>query len=477
MSKRQSAHSDAGFLLNQVEENICGNSLLNVGEKVGIAVSGGVDSMVLLDLIHQLAPKYGWKPVMLHYNHHLRGDESDEDESFTKNIADEGRIHIEIGHGDVEKLSASLGISIEMAARKLRYEYFAKVADQLNFTKILLGHHRDDQVELFFLRIFRGTGAQGICGMSWQSDAPVPSQLKLVRPLLNIDKNDLVTYADQKHIPYRVDSSNSSEKIPRNKIREHLLPLIRNEYQPAINEHVTKLMDLLNSENETHSMICEDWLKSGIEAKKPFERLPVSLKRRVIKDNLLKNRIIPNYGMINQLLSCPDKFLQVNSNKRIRIDGETGHLIFRREEVGPFWDLQQKELNLDSSEKSFLCFNRLMIQWEIRDNNWDCSVNCLKPTEGVEYFDLAKAGSGLLLRHWVEGDRFQPIGASRPIRLKKLFNSLKIPVEKRHKLVVAETEDKDILWVEGVRISEKHKIGSTTEKILIWKWKPTDPMA
>src|SRR5258706_520992 len=165
-----------------------------------VAVSGGLDSVVLLHLLHTLAAKHEWKLTVAHFNHQLRGRDSNADERFASATAARLKLPCVAGRADVRAHAKERGLSIEMAARELRHDFLARTAKQLRLSTIALAHHADDQVELFFLRLLRGTGNEGLAGMKWRAPSPADSTLELIRPLLDVSHAELEQYADVNRI-------------------------------------------------------------------------------------------------------------------------------------------------------------------------------------------------------------------------------------------------------------------------------------
>ena len=193
-------------LIQTVEKSMRTRAACKRGEHILVAVSGGVDSMVLLHALNVLVLETGWKLTVAHFNHHLRGRSSDADERLVRRVARDLKLKIIVGHGDVRKFAKTHGLSIEMAARQLRHEFLALAARRVKARKLALAHHADDQVELFFLRLLRGAGSDGLSGMSPVSPSPADPKLKIIRPLLEISKHALVEFARGRRILFREDA-------------------------------------------------------------------------------------------------------------------------------------------------------------------------------------------------------------------------------------------------------------------------------
>jgi tRNA(Ile)-lysidine synthase len=429
-----------------------------------VAVSGGVDSMVLLHLLHALAPGHGWRLTVAHLNHRLRGRSSDADERLVRQTA------IQLGlpwvgrRADVRKFASAHKVSVEMAARKIRHDFLARTARRLGIHTVALAHHLDDQVELFFLRLFRGSGGQGLAGMKWRNASPADSRIELVRPLLDQAKADLTKYAANGGIRFREDVSNSDVNIQRNRIRRELLPLLRRHYQPALDRTVSRAMDIAGAEAESISGIAAEWL--GRRRRAPFGALPVAVQRRCVQLQLLRQKLTPDYDLVERLRSSPGTAVSISRGIAAILTAGGELLIKRAREVQARPSRMELEFQKRAGET---LFGHLRIRWAF-DSRRPCSVP--PPVAGREYFDADKVGPKVVLRHWQPGDRFQPIGMSTPVKLQDLFTNRKIPREQRHDLVVLTTAGGELVWVERLRISERFKLSSRTNRRLQWRWKP-----
>src|SRR6266850_2976245 len=181
-------------ILAQTEQVITDRELLQTGQGIVVGVSGGVDSMVLLQLLNKLSKTYHLILHAAHLNHQLRGRSSDADEKLVRDQCRKLKVNLTVERADVRAFARKQKLSIEMAARQLRHDFFARVARKRNIHTIALAHHADDQVELFFLRLLRGTSVDGLVGMDWSGPSPAAEKLTIVRPLLAFSKGDLLDY-------------------------------------------------------------------------------------------------------------------------------------------------------------------------------------------------------------------------------------------------------------------------------------------
>ncbi|HVV73787.1 MAG TPA: tRNA lysidine(34) synthetase TilS, partial [Verrucomicrobiae bacterium] len=229
---------------NEIERCIRTRKLLSDGQSILVAVSGGLDSMVLLRLLADLSAPHRWKLTVAHFNHGLRGRQSDADERLVVRTASRFGLPLRTDRGDVRAFARTRKVSLEMGARHLRHSFLALAARESGAGVIALAHHADDQLELFFLRLLRGTGSDGLRAMGWISHSPADPSVKLIRPLLGHTKAALHEFARLQKVKFREDATNASLDFQRNRIRHELLPLLRRKYQPALQAVIARIVDI-----------------------------------------------------------------------------------------------------------------------------------------------------------------------------------------------------------------------------------------
>jgi tRNA(Ile)-lysidine synthase len=453
-----------------------------------------------------------------HLNHQLRGASSLADERLVTQTARHLNVPCVVSRADVRTFASQRALSIEMAARQIRHDFLARTAVQRRIPCIALAHHLDDHIELFFLRLFRGSGSQGLAGMKWKSPSPSNRSITLVRPLLDCSKKGLRDYAAQQKVPFREDSTNTSSDIQRNRIRNELLPLLKREYQPALNDCLSRVIDILSAESEFLTATAESWLRATYGAEPPykstigaknlrrqelvsahgspltsvarFESLPVALQRRCVQLQLMELGIAPDYDLIEHLRRNPDKPVEVspepskwsaNNLERASVGDPVGGgisqraflrlvrdggkvLLFDAVDTGPFLT---GFTELDLQQAGQRNWHKVRLTWQIRDQR---GLKLLKKSPGTESFDADKVGPVAVIRHWRPGDRFQPIGFKELAKLQDLFVNQKVPRDVRRHLLVAATANGDLFWVEGLRISERFKLTENTNRRLQWRW-------
>ncbi len=451
-------------LREHVEMTLRQRGLLRRDQRILVAVSGGLDSMVLLHLLHQLAQGQGWRLAVAHLNHRLRGRSSEADQRLVLRSAGRLGLPVYVGRVEVREFAREQKLSLEMAARRLRHSFLAICAQRAKATFVALAHHADDQVELFFVRLLRGAGGEGISGMKWRSPSPVNPKLELVRPLLDLPRQALQQYAVEQKLCFREDASNASLDILRNRIRHELLPLLKRNYQPGLDRTVTRLMDIIGAESSFVSDAARVW-RSGkpSQSGSSFKRLPTAIQRAVIRQQLLERAILPDFEKVERLLEAADRRVSVATDRCVWRDMH-GRVHAAEAEPSRFKTGSQViELKGRAGECDFAAHQ---FAWRLERKR---GATLPARAENCEVFDADAVGSPIVLRRWRAGDRFQPIGMSQPAKLQNLLTNARIPREARYRLVVAEAADGRLFWVQGLRIGEPFKLTARTNRRLHWR--------
>jgi tRNA(Ile)-lysidine synthase len=455
-------HPTVLSLTARVAQAIERHALLTPGDRVVVAVSGGLDSIVLLRVLRDLSTSRSWGLVVAHFDHQLRGSASRADARFVKCAAEALDLQLLHGQGDVARFARDQKISVEMGARVLRHRFLARASREAKAAAVALAHHADDQVELFFLRLFRGAGVEGLSGMDWSGISPEDRGVRLIRPLLEERREALARYARERRIAYREDASNRSLDIMRNRIRHELLPELRRRYQASLEAVVLRTMVTLR---DTASFVAEQaqaWRRA--RRKKPFVRQPIALQRYILSIQLRELKVPVDFDLVERLRLASGE----------RVSAGTGRFLSRDpfgtvvQTTGQEFGTEEAELRLGEGRGASR-FGGMELRWRV------VSLRRARRGSGVgeaqtEVFDADKVGSVIVLRHWRRGDRFQPSGLGRPAKLQNLFVNRRIPRDGRHQLVIATTAKGTIFWVEGLRISEGFKLDKTSKHGLKWVW-------
>jgi len=430
------------------------------GDSVLIGLSGGADSVALADMLVRLSGPMNLYLTACHINHHLRGDESEEDCCFCEDLCDNWEIPFVQADVDVAKIARRRKMGLEEAGRIIRYNLFTQIADEEEINKIALAHHADDQVETILFRLFRGTGPAGLSGIPRQRG-------KIIRPLLSHTREEIVTYLEKRHLSYREDSSNLDTKFARNAIRQEILPQIERHF-PAVRRAILRLRDIQADESEflgfqTRRMF-EDLVSltpggSCIIDLARFNQQSRWMKRRVLRWTLDEMTGIPcgvNLDTIDRLLkialaetggaSLPQGFRVKVERGDMYIFSSVRTSIKRRDfEINACLDLPE----VNSFLRSQLIPRRDAIL--TRQNN------------GLTVHIEPQALSGkLFVRSARNGDRFNPLGMSGTKTVGDFLTDLKIPTPLRSEIPVL-CDSEGIIWVIGYQIDDRVKISAGAE--------------
>ena len=418
--------------------------------------------MVLLHLLHDLAKARGWHLEVAHFNHELRGAESDGDERLVERTAGRMRLPFHAARADVRAHAKANGVSLEMAARELRHRFLAETAVAQGCGIIALAHHLDDQIELFFLRLLRGAGIAGIAGMDWRNPSPADKSVILARPLLDRPRAEILDYARAKRILFREDASNSSLDIPRNRIRRQLIPLLE-EWQPNVRQSVWRLMQIAGEEEAVLGGLAVDWVngqKTGA-----FEDLSPAVQRRILELELVQAGLPVSFDLVETL----------RLNAETKVSTVSGRMVARTKQGLLELDLPA-EAGFDTASiivpleaaEGCATFSGVEIDWRRMPESPEVLID--RRESGLERFDSGLLGDKVVLRHWRAGDRYQPSGMKYAKKLQDLFIDLKVPRAERRQRLVGATLDGRLFWVEGLRISQQFKVTSKTRATLEWRW-------
>ncbi len=419
--------------------------------------------MVLLQLLQRLSKTSRLELIVAHANHQLRA-EANADVLFVQSLATKfGLRHVTDCLPVCEEMARTRE-SVEMTARRLRHGFLARVALESDARHIALAHHADDQAELFFLRLLRGAGGEGLGGMKHTSPSPADPRLTLIRPLLGFTKAELGAYAEAERLEFREDASNQDRSILRNRIRHELLPLLTNEYSPGIREHLRRTGELVADEADFTQMAADRWLKARRRA--AFARLHIAVQRAVIRRQLWELGHAGEFELVERLRLETAAVTAPSADRISR--NEAGRL----DHVPPPAPTRFSEASQDvvlTGRQGRVDFDGVCLQWRIESAAPRKGWAGKKPNK--ETLDAIPVGRRLRLRHWQPGDRFQPLGLSQPSKLQNLFVNRKIPAARRRWLLVAEAENGELCWVEGLPPGESFKLTPATKQTLVLSWK------
>ena len=434
-------------------------NLIAEGDKLILAISGGVDSMVLADLLLKAKMEF----VAAHCNFHLRGEESDGDEKFVRDYAERNGIQCFVKHFETEKYAAEQGISIEMAARDLRYSWFEELRQQLNYDKIAVAHHADDQAETFFINLLRGAGLNGLKGMKPQNGV-------IIRPLLWASREQIRKYAVENHIVWREDHTNAESVYLRNKIRNRLLPTF-DELHPEARHGLHKSLEHLSAENELYRALLKEKLAQIVEREGEIQRLPYyAILPSAVGPSTGSGTLAFTFQLLFEWLrqygfntdQCHFIYDALGSSVGNQYCSPTHCVVIGRNEL-QLSEIKAKtddEIQIEIGEEEIfspvhLCFSKL-------EKTADFIID--KSPE-VAQLDFNKLSFPLTLRHWRHGDRFHPLGMKGSKLLSDFFVDQKFTEWQKRNVWLLVSAEGDILWVVDYRIDERFKIVNHTKTV------------
>ncbi len=480
-------------MLKRLKADIERRQLLEPGQRVVMAVSGGPDSMAMLHLLVELnrTDKLKWHVHVAHFNHQIRGSDADADADFVAAQAKALRLPFTIEREDIPSLAQQAKQSIEETARDRRYAFLERACLRAEAQAVAVAHHADDNAETVLHHILRGTGLRGLAGMPVMRPISPGSEVRLIRPLLAFHRAELLAYLEAEKIPYRQDRSNVSDEHTRNRLRNRVFPLLRREFNPQVTDALLRLAE--------QAQWCEEYLEAT--AGRTFETLIVNQSDRELVlnvDALLKRSPIIQTELIRRAIAT----LWARSSCRgERLDRETGSLSFghlrdvvrlaaaresgrRLSLPGDMTVVRQyrrlvfslttsrpraeaaADVTVACPGRTVLSFRGLEINTEILGFNyadWP-EIRKVKPS-GQEWFDFGAVRPPLILRSPRPGERFRPLGAPGSKKLSDYFVDAKVPREQRDRALVL-CDQSGPLWVIGHRIDERARIRRQTERAL-----------
>jgi tRNA(Ile)-lysidine synthase len=436
-------------MLQRFRKFIGDNMLLNKGDRVLLAVSGGIDSMVMTHLFLQLSNELG----IAHCNFALRGEESDNDEALVRDFARVHNIAFYSVRFDTKAYATEKKLSIQMAARELRYTWFEKIRNENGFDLIAVAHNLNDNIETLLINLLRGTGIAGLTGMRLSVN-------KIIRPLLFAKRDEITAYSINNNIAYREDQSNSDTKYLRNRIRHLILPQMK-EINPSVEFTLNETTERMAGINEIVTEYIETLRQSVSTEKNDSVIFKLSLLKPIIHNKSILFELFRPYGIndvpVNDLINV--------------IEGKTGgqlftgtHQIFKnRDEILIF----ERQTN----DNEHIVINNINDFHLIKGISSCKSVSIsedftIPEVKGSACIDVDKLIYPLIVRKWNDGDNFFPLGMEQKKKLSDYFIDNKYSIHDKANVRILESDGK-IVWIIGDRLDNRFRITKTTVNALI----------
>lgn len=452
-------------MINSVKQKLSEEFYSFTNARFLLAVSGGVDSIVMLDIMAQLADELKITISVAHFNHNLRGLSSDNDEELVKKICLSYGIKCYIGSENIIKYASDNAISIEQAARHRRYKMFERLSGNLKIDFVTTAHTADDSVETFLLNLLRGTGLTGLSGIPRKRH--LVKNTYIIRPIIDFKKSDIYQYAKERNLQWREDESNTLTNYTRNKIRLELLPKIQQDFSPAIFDLINRTSRLIRGADEFINEFVENAVDTIIKDRRK-DRFYISISQLETYSEFIQGEVIraclsnvfkllpPNIKVIDRvlaLINSPSGAI-ADINKQIYALKDRGVIIFAQrtpiDSVNMLID-RNCEINLEFATLKLTPIDRKSVEFT--------------KDPLVEYLDADLLPAKLQLRNWEQGDEFKPLGMDGTMKISDFLINQKIPSVEKRGVIVLSTKT-DIIWVVGRRLSNTYKVTGNTQKVI-----------
>jgi len=435
-------------MIEKVRSYIKENRLLKPDDRVIVGLSGGMDSMTLIDVLLSL----GYNCMAVHCNFHLRGEESERDAAFVEQWCESAKVGLVSVDFDTYRYAAEHKISIEMAARELRYKWFEDIRKEHHADAIAVAHHRDDLAETVLLNLIRGTGIRGLSGIS-------PKNNSIVRPLLGISRDEIEAYVDERKLPFIFDSSNSDNAFVRNFLRLNVIPLLE-KINPSVKNAIYRTAQHVGEARKIYDFYVENQKKAIFTD----NRIDIDKLKTTLSPATMLFEILSPFGfnasVIEDICQCldsiPGKVFYSNDYRLIK---DRKDLILDKISDENF---SQRAYAIDKVSQEITDPIRLKISFLSGNITINKDARFL-------YADADKLSFPLTLRKWQPGDWFIPFGMKGRKKLSDFFTDRKFSLPDKENAWVL-TSDEDIVWVVGERSDDRFKITESTENVLVMEF-------
>jgi tRNA(Ile)-lysidine synthase len=440
-------------MIDEFERFISVNSLARPGDRILLAVSGGIDSMVMAYLFHKL----NFNLAIAHCNFSLRADESDKDEELVRQFAAEHNIPFHSKRFDTRAFAKKNRLSVQMAAREMRYKWFEEIREECGYDSIAIAHNLNDNIETLLINLVRGTGLAGMTGMK-------PVANRIIRPLLFATRNEILSFRNLNNIAFREDRSNADTKYIRNKIRHLVIPVLK-EINPSIETTLSETAERFSGLNEIISDYISALRDNVSEEKDNLVIISINLLKSHLHNKAILFELFRPYGITSALIT--DLMKIIGGKTGGQIITETHRIIKDRNEIIITAGIERDERSYTinriedlntvpgiSSAKNV----RITENYEIPDDSY---VACI---------DIQKVTFPMIIRRWKSGDYFYPLGMNQRKKLSDYFIDRKYSRFDKENIFILESDGR-IVWIIGDRLDDRFKITSSTRKGLLIKSK------
>ena len=442
-------------MLRRFVEEVETKSLFTADDIVLLAVSGGMDSVTMCELFHRA----GYKFAIAHCNFRLRDEASDGDELFVNKLAEYYNVPIYSATFDTVGYAAKNKLSIEEAARNLRYDFFDKILLKHNYKYVATAHHRDDAIETFFLNLMRGTGIVGLHGILQKNG-------KIIRPMLCFGRDEIENFIRNNNLAYRTDATNATLDYKRNKVRHLLVPLFR-QLAPAFDKTMGTNMQHIADVELIYKQQVETMRKQIVQPYKDGYRISIQQLSNLVPLRTYLYEFLSPFGFTETVVGNVIKALTASSGKQFF--AKNYYLIRDREYLFIYSCEQKAELPMVMiDENDSMIENPIVLYIQSFEN-----TSLFKPMfdRYNAYFDKDKLMFPLRLRRWRNGDKFHPFGMKGKRKVSDFFTDQKLSLQEKKNVWLLCNADDEILWVLGLRTDDRFKLTAQTSNILNINWK------
>ncbi|HJU45607.1 MAG TPA: tRNA lysidine(34) synthetase TilS [Chitinophagaceae bacterium] len=422
-----------------------------------LAVSGGADSVVLCELCYQA----GFKFSIAHCNFQLRGEESERDEQFVRSLGEKYGVETYVQRFDTKQYAEEKKLSIQVAARELRYNWFNELltAHNLQLTTLLTAHHADDNIETMLMNFFKGTGISGLHGI-------LPKQNKIVRPLLFAYKEEIKAFAEEKKLAYVEDSSNFSDKYTRNYFRNQLIPAVEKVF-PAVKENLAQNINRFREIELLYDQAIQQHKKKLVERKGNEYHIPVLRLQKTRPLETVLYEIIKEFGFTSHQTKEVAALLDSESGRYI---ASSTHRVIKNRNwliISPNKTPEAENIPIEVGDKMVEFENGTLTIQNIQHSTFN-----IQHSSNIACLDACQIQFPLLLRKWRPGDYFYPLGMKKKKKLSRFLIDQKLSLPEKENTWVVEM-NKKIIWIVGRRIDERVKVTGATRQIVLLSFKPS----